>query len=265
MEIGLIQASTTPTKVVQGDTLHAKAKWAGGSEIGRDFDACVNLVNLSQEIVQRQCQSLSLKWPTSKWQADELVSASYDLFISPYLNTGSYTVTLSLAERDSRLSIGRPAPIGILAFTAFPRVFAGPEPVENEYATWDEAISLARYDLSRRPSEDILEVTLHWQTLRRMDTSFTNFLHLVDPVSGQIVAQADVIPRGWTYPTNWWEQGELVEDTVQLYLENVPSGEYELYVGWYDNEDGERLPATSKSGKLIPDRRAFLAKIDYAP
>jgi hypothetical protein len=155
--------------------------------------------------------------------------------------------------------------VGTLAFTAFPRVFAGPEPVENEYATWDEVIALTEYDLSRRPSQDILEVTLDWQALRRMDTSFTNFLHLIDPESGQIVAQSDVIPRGWTYPTNWWEQGELVEDTVQLYLENVPPGEYELYVGWYDSENGERLPVRSKSGELIPDRRTFLAKIDHAP
>ncbi|HCB50867.1 MAG TPA: hypothetical protein DEP47_15460 [Chloroflexi bacterium] len=194
-----------------------------------------------------------------------MVSAGYDLFISPYLNTGFYTVTLSLAESDGGLLVGHPAPIGNLAFTAFPRKFAEPEQTEVIHATWDKVIALSGYELLGTESKDILEVTLDWQALQRMDTSFTNFLHLVDPESGQIVAQADVIPRGWSYPTNWWEQGELVEDTIQLYLESVPSGEYELYVGWYDIENGERLPVSSKSGEQMPDKRAFLARIEHEP
>jgi len=265
MEIGLIHASITPTETVQGDTLQVEAKWAGNLDINQDLDACVSLINQGDGVVQRQCQSLSPQWPTSKWQADELVSAGYDLFISPYLNTGFYTVTLSLAESDGGLLVGHPAPIGNLAFTVFPRKFAEPEQTEVIHATWDEVIALSGYELLGTESKDILEVTLDWQALQRMDTSFTNFLHLVDPESGQILAQADVIPRGWSYPTNWWEQGELVEDTIQLYLESVPSGEYELYVGWYDIENGERLPVSSKSGELLPDKRAFLARIEHEP
>jgi hypothetical protein len=237
MEIGLIHASITPTETVQGDTLQVQAKWAGNSDINQDLDACVSLINQGDGVVQRQRQPLSPQWPPSKCQAAELVSAGYDLFMSPYL----------------------------LAFTAFPRKFAEPEQTEVIHATWDEVIALSGYELLGTESKDILEVTLDWKALQRMDTSFTNFLHLVDPESGQIVAQADVIPRGWSYPTNWWEQGELVEDTIQLYLESVPSGEYELYVGWYDIENGERLPVSSKSGELMPDKRVFLARIEHEP
>ena len=80
--------------------------------------------------------------------------------------------------------------------------------------------------------------------------------------SGEIVAQADVIPRGWTYPTNWWERGEVVEDKVVLSLKEVPSGEYELYVGWYDMDTGQRLPVNLQTGDPVPDRSVFLTTID---
>jgi hypothetical protein len=55
------------------------------------------------------------------------------------------------------------------------------------------------------------------------------------------VAQADVVPRDWTYPTTWWEAGEVVSDEIILPLERVPGGWYALAVGVYTPDEGRLL------------------------
>jgi hypothetical protein len=75
-----------------------------------------------------------------------------------------------------------------------------------------------------------------------MDESFKFFLHLYDVESGALVAQVDVVPRGWAYPTTSWEAGEVVSDDLHLPLNEVPAGTYRLVVGVYDPDTGDRLP-----------------------
>jgi len=58
------------------------------------------------------------------------------------------------------------------------------------------------------------------------------------------------VPRQWTYPTNWWEGGEVVSDEIALPLENVPAGVYRISVGIYDPDTMERLPA--QTGDSVP-------------
>jgi hypothetical protein len=76
-----------------------------------------------------------------------------------------------------------------------------------------------------------------------MDEAYKFFVHVVDPASEQLVAQADVMPRDWTYPTSWWEAGEVVSDEIVLSLTDVPEGIYRLYIGVY-GADGGRLPVS---------------------
>jgi hypothetical protein len=129
--------------------------------------------------------------------------------------------------------------------------------------TWDETIHLPGYNLVMPDTAaGSLAVTFFWQTLDRMDASYTNFLHLIDPASGQIVAQADVIPLGWTYPTNLWEKGEIIEDTIHLSLAGLPPGVYDLFAGWYDLDTGERLPAYSETGRPFVGQTVLLTTVE---
>jgi hypothetical protein len=118
------------------------------------------------------------------------------------------------------------------------------------------------YDLPNVEEGDETEqITIFWQALRRMDVSYTAFLHLENLATGEIVSQADVIPRGWSYPTFWWEAGEVIEDAVQLPLEGVPPGEYQLYLGWYNMETGERLRAISETGETFAENRVPIISV----
>jgi hypothetical protein len=260
-ELALVQATITPPIALQGGTVTVGVNWYAGSDVASDYEICLSLIDSEQGPAHSTCEPLAPTWPTGRWRADELFYTNYQIDLGPYLPQGTYELSVSLIDSQSGEVAGQPVAIGELVYDAIPRVFATAEPPVTTNYTWDEAISLQGYDLSF-PDDDSLAIHPYWQALRRMDTSFTNFFHLIDPSSGQIVAQADVIPRGWTYPTNWWEQGEVVEDRVVLPLEGVPPGEYDLYVGWYDIDTGQRLPVHSETGELIPGNSVLLTAVE---
>lgn len=145
----------------------------------------------------------------------------------------------------------------------FDRVFDLPSPEQPSSISWDQKISLLGYDLPNAGrNSGILPITVYWQALTRMENSYHAYFHLIDPETGALVAQTDIIPRGWSYPTSWWMQGEVVEDTVQIPVENVPPGSYELYIGWYDEESGVRLPPSSDESRPIIDGSILLTIIE---
>jgi hypothetical protein len=73
------------------------------------------------------------------------------------------------------------------------------------------------------------------------------------------MAQTDVVPRQWTYPTSQWREGEIVPDEIVLSLEGVPPGVYRLWVGVYQPDTGERLSIEDISADLtIHENRLML-------
>jgi hypothetical protein len=63
-----------------------------------------------------------------------------------------------------------------------------------------------------------------------------------------------VMPYHWTYPTFWWETGEVVSDEITLPLAGVPRGTYRLEIGVYDPNSGERLMLSDGGGQQPTDR-----------
>lgn len=101
---------------------------------------------------------------------------------------------------------------------------------------------------------DELELTLYWQALEEMETSYTVFTHLVDE-SGRIWGQKDDLPVDRTYLTTEWRAGEIVIDGYEIEVDSttVP-GEYTLEVGMYEWISGERLPILNVDGQVEENR-----------
>ena len=116
-----------------------------------------------------------------------------------------------------------------------------PQPLTANFDDW---IVLHGYDLSSQqvqPGES-LTFTLYWQAKQQRPLAYTNFVHLVD-ATGNTVAQTDVTPGGGAFPTDSWVPDEWLTDTVTLTLPpDLPSGQYQLLLGWYYWENLERLP-----------------------
>jgi hypothetical protein len=86
-----------------------------------------------------------------------------------------------------------------------------------------------------------LRLILYWQTLAPLPHDYTVFVHLRQPAGGN-VAQADHRPLGQLYPTSLWPVGELIRESSELPLPaELNPGSYELWVGLYRLETGERL------------------------
>ena len=139
--------------------------------------------------------------------------------------------------------------LGQFEVEALPRDFAEPVPAHPLDVRFGDVIRLLGFDLAA----DATEVTLYWQAEQRMDASYKVFVHLMDPATGEIAAQVDAVPRQWTYPTNWWEEGEVVSDTIPLPSTQLPTGRFDLTVGLYHPESGIRLPVRLDQGLIVGD------------
>ncbi|MBP7694160.1 MAG: hypothetical protein KA764_19710, partial [Anaerolineales bacterium] len=126
-------------------------------------------------------------------------------------------------------------------------------------------LKLWGYDAAR--AGDTLELTLVWGALAAPRASYKYFIHIFNPADDVIVAQADAVPRAFTYPTDHWAAGEVVTDTVALHLAGVPPGVYQVAVGWYDPAapDLARRPAFARDGAPQPGERVILPLTVTAP
>jgi len=101
---------------------------------------------------------------------------------------------------------------------------------------------------------DIIRLVFHWRSEGEIGERYKIFVHLLDE-EGKIVAQRDSEPIGGMRPTIGWELGEEVVDRYGVLVgEGTPSGRYELVVGIYEPQSGERLPIVDEDGVAIGDR-----------
>jgi hypothetical protein len=108
---------------------------------------------------------------------------------------------------------------------------------------------------------DTLTVVPIWTSDGRVNQWYSVFCHLISS-EGQLVAQQDGAPLGGTHPTVIWGAGEVIKDSYDVYLDpGLPSGEYELSVGMYDPESGERLPACDADGVRLPEDRIVVGTV----
>jgi hypothetical protein len=139
------------------------------------------------------------------------------------------------------------------------REFTPPEqamqPVDANFNNW---ITLLGYELERdtlSPGEPLV-LRLHWQSQQPTPVDYTMFVHLLD-AAGNTVAQADVVPGDGAWPTSGWSPGEWVMTAVSLNPPaDLPPGRYDILVGWYYWETGERLPVigntSGENAVIIP-------------
>ncbi len=160
-----------------------------------------------------------------------------------------------LTAVDSESNQNQSATIGWLKLlpTAAP-----PLPAVTTDYYGDNVARLTGYDLERESRH--LHLTLHWSCRAPMDRDYIVFVHLLDG-DGNLLAQADGPPAGGDYPTSFWETGEIVVDRHTLDVEDVPPGLYDLQIGLYLLDTGERLPISNADGERLTNDAIPLAEV----
>jgi hypothetical protein len=239
--LGLVQATVSVDMERAPVLVEVSVLWGAAEPQHEDWLAELALVDEAGRHIQTATFPLVDGWPTGEWPADALGRGRYGLQVDPQLPDGSYELTLALVRADT----GERVEESVVTIAALDMpwrlhtLVLPPVRIETETA-FGVVLSLLGYDM--RQEDDALTVTLHWQALRRMGESYKVFLHLYDVESGALVAQVDVVPRDWTYPTTSWVVGEVVSDELHLPLGEIPAGTYRLGAGAYDADTGERLP-----------------------
>lgn len=114
-----------------------------------------------------------------------------------------------------------------------------------------------------------LTLELYWQAEQPVEQRYTVFTHLVGgynpATNGPLWAQDDQQPLEGAYPTTAWLPGRPLRDRYSLTLPpEIPPGDYELEVGLYRPENGERLPV-SGDGADPQAQRILLTVIRVLP
>lgn len=247
--IGVISATLSTETVSQGGLLETGVVWGTWGTPTRNWKARLALVGPAGREALKQSFEPCSGWPTMGWGRDAVAQGRFRLQVDPFLAGGTYTVTIELVDAATGIRAGDPLELGQVEVKTIERVFEVPEVEVERDAIFGGLLRLLGYDL-RRADEQIL-LKLHWRTVERMAVSYKFFVHVVDPTSGRLVAQADVMPYDWTYPTTWWETGEIVSDEVAVSLADVAPGIYRMEIGIYDPDSGERLPLTG--GRMVQE------------
>jgi hypothetical protein len=255
VDVGIVDAKLSAESVRPGDGLEAEIVWGAIRPPGADYQVELALVDEGGAVGQAQRFALSPDWPTGQWPPNTIVRDRYRLVIDRWLEGGPYGVVLRLVQDGQ--PVGQSAVVGRVEVLLPERSFSVPAMGREIGVIYGNDLRLLGYDLEM--AVDALHITLHWQAIQRMDVSYTIFVHVFDPATGAIVAQADVVPYGFTYPTAWWEAGEVVSDEVVVLLDEVPAGTYGLAIGVYDADTGDRLAiSVQDSGLAVEDDRLIL-------
>ncbi|MHB1133168.1 MAG: phospholipid carrier-dependent glycosyltransferase [Chloroflexota bacterium] len=238
-------------EVTAGQSLRTTLYWQARQDVRAEHRLALVLLDASGQVVARDAgQPAFGRYPTSSWRAGETVRDPRQVQVGARTREGVYTLALDPGalgggyQALARLRVKEPA-----------RSFAQPQP-GHPLASPPKVGEIARligYDLDTgkaRPGGE-LQLTLYWQAGAETERHYKVFAHLVAPQGGA-AAQSDAEPAGWQRPLPTWVEGEIIADTHLIALPgSLPPGQYELVVGFYDVQDGNRLPVFGADGQQV--------------
>jgi hypothetical protein len=182
---------------------------------------------------------------TSHWEAGQLVRDVYHLPVDEYPAPAGFTVWVGLQRAADGETVSLHDAPGVTAvpvgrLKTLPPSSDAPETLGTIFG---EAIRLRQVVVPEHlTAGEMLNMTLVWESLAVVPEDFTVFVHLLNP-DGTLAEGNDGQPLDGRYPTSYWSSGEIIADE-RRWQPNVPPGTYQLEVGLYRLESGERLPVS---------------------
>ena len=253
----LREGGTEHRALPAGKTVAVHLVWEALAKMEEAYRLRLSLVNESGIVYgHRDVDILDVAYPTDAWQLGEILQDSHYLPTPEDLSSGELRVVLNLLDENGVLVLAEPVTVAKVWIQSIEPEFALPAEIDQyRYVVLGEDVVLLGHDLpaSARAGESI-PLTLYWQALRPMTTSYKTFIHVVGE-SGALVAQRDRIPGLGIRPTTDWQKGEILPDRYYIPVPgDTEPGTYSIAVGLYDPSSGERLArADGNPDTLSPD------------
>jgi hypothetical protein len=210
---------------------------------------------------------------TRIWQPGEVVVTHHWLTLPADLKIGRYTLISGLfrllhneripVSGDDTDSAQRIARASDLRYPLEQPEITGEEPeTPLRYGDFFSVQSIAVQVNETEQSDnqwqaspgDTLTVDIFWDALQRPDEDYSVFLHLSGDPTAAPLAQVD-IRMGGALPSGVWRVGDLIHDQLVLTIPtDLEAGAYNLLLGSYFWQTGERLPAFSGEIRQADDR-----------
>lgn len=246
-----------------GEEVSVTLCWESVAPMDANYAYFVHLLGNENRIVGARNTFSGLgRFPTSQWipgtafcdvvrvpvYDDVPVQAVYDVEIGWY----DPVVGRRLPAQDPAGS-----PMGLVLLErvkVVPEAFPTVRVPRDVNAILQDKVELLGYDLSESQTGDgsLLTVTLYWRSQSSLEHDYTVFVHLAGVGGGPPYAQSDSQPRDGSYPTSFWDVGEVVVDQHILQIPtDMPPGEYQLLAGMYLLETGDRLARVTPAGTTL--------------
>jgi hypothetical protein len=225
-----------------GDPFLLTLAWRAESAPSADHTARLTLLAPDDSIAfQRDLPPIRADFPTTQWEAGDWWRAQHSFRLPVGLQSGLHRWQLALCPGDCA-GTEPTTDLGDLSIAAPNRFFIPPPHDTTLNAEFADLATLLGLTLSPAPPPPgPLSLRLVWRAERETSTSYRVFVHLVNQ-AGEIVAQSDGEPAGWSRPTTGWLPGEIILDEHTLDLAAAPAGTYELRIGLYNPSGGGRVP-----------------------
>jgi len=245
-KVGVVDYSVGTPTVTQSYPLAATIGWVKTEPVAGELRVCFDAVGEDNFRFDLGCFPISVATSFEDWPMRAVLETEYIVLMDPYMESGQYAIEFALVSDQRHFSAEEKLILGDVKFSAFPRTIIG-HTEENPIAIWDDIISLNAFEIKAETGTRF-KVDLRLQALSRITESYKIFAHLVHVESGEIIAQTDIIPRQWTYPTTWWEQYEIVTDSIDITHDTLAPGHYQLWLGFYDEVSLDRLLVSPTDG-----------------
>ncbi len=218
-----------------------------------------------------------IRWATTTW-------SSQGRLVFTALSALSVLFTVGLAgwlpQRQARWAVGIIAAFmfAVAALAPFlwikpayqPDAYSAPRPyvLNSQNITFGDtfhlrgaAVETSELGQSTAKPGDSLWVHLEWELLQPVERNWSVFVHLVDPILDQPIAQRDMYPGQGLMLTSWMQPGQRVTNSYQLQIPEtaVAPSQLTIATGLYDYATGERLPIATGSDS------AYLATLQIEP
>jgi len=264
-QLELLGYDLSTAEVRAGETVRVILFWRALRSIESDYRLHLQVQdNDGNTWAEAEFPLANEEYPTNHWNEGEVIKGQYDLAIDAATPTGEQTLNFKLQTSNLQPPTSNLQPLARLSVVAPERLFTVPTEIQHPLrADLADKAAFLGYDLDKTTVKPggALHLTLYWQALAKMETSYTVFVHLLDAQS-HTWGQRDNLPAQGTHPTTSWLPGEVVIDEYEIVVDaTAPAGEYQIEVGMYDLNTTLRLPAFDEQGTPLPSDRILLSKV----
>ena len=231
--------------IAPGQSVFVTLRWRAAATPLPDLRPAVTLSQASTRLASAEDAPAGGRYPTDRWQADEVVLEHRRLTVPPTATAGPAAVSVELGDRHTIL--------GHVEIAAGEHTFTPPPMAHEIRIRFGDVAELLGYDLAPGPyaSDRAIPITLYWRALEgAASADYIVFTHLLAS-DGHLVAQHDGPPAVGARPTPGWLPGEIIADHHEMSFREGYAGPATVEIGLYDAATMKRVVATTGETFII--------------